>query len=69
MSKVEAVRRALLEIGPVSHEELAEFVTRQYGVKLDPRLVPVIRSTVKDRNLLDRRRPALCTARGQRRAA
>lgn len=49
MSKVEAVRRALLEIGNVSAEELAAFASRHYGVNLDPLIVPVIKATLKDR--------------------
>ena len=52
MSKVEAVRRALLEIGDVTSEELAAFVGRHYKVKLDPPIVPVIKATLKDRVVL-----------------
>ena len=58
MSKVEALRRALMEVGDVPAEELAAFIGRQYGVKVDARIVPVLRATLKDKELLAGRRRA-----------
>lgn len=49
MNQVEAIRRALAELGDVSAEELATFALARYGVKVEPRFVPVIKATIRDK--------------------
>lgn len=56
MSKVEALRRALMERGDGTSEELAGFIEQQYGVRVDPRIVPVLKATLRDKELLASRR-------------
>jgi hypothetical protein len=52
----EAVRRTLAEIGEAPAPEVAAFVERRYGVKLDPKLLPVIRATLRSRQQLEEAR-------------
>jgi hypothetical protein len=47
MDRVEAVRVALGELGEATSEEVAAFVLARYGVKVDARIVPVIREMVR----------------------
>jgi hypothetical protein len=61
MNMIEAVRLALVEIGDVTAEELVAFVKMRYSVTVGPRLVPIIKAT-----LLDKERTA---ASKQRRTA
>jgi hypothetical protein len=49
MDKMEAVRLALMEIGNVTAEELAAFVKARYGVSVRPKLVPIIKATLLDK--------------------
>ncbi len=56
MSKVEAVRRALAEVGDVSNEELAAYIERSFGVVIRPEVVPVLKATVRDLGWTARRR-------------
>jgi hypothetical protein len=43
MSKLEAVRLALEQLGDASPQELAAFIEERYGVKVQPAVVPVVR--------------------------
>jgi hypothetical protein len=52
MEKVEAVRLALAERGDLPCEELAAFVQARFGVKVEPRLLPVIKAMLRDREAL-----------------
>ena len=52
MNQVEAVRRALLELGNVSHQELADFIAVNYGVTLKPQIIPILKATIKDEEIL-----------------
>jgi hypothetical protein len=47
MNKIEAVRLALKELGEVTNENLVVFVQSRFGVKVDPKMVPVIRATLR----------------------
>lgn len=52
MTQVEAVRRALAELGDVSAEGLASFIRANYGVTVRPQIVPVLKAMLKDEELL-----------------
>jgi hypothetical protein len=56
MHKTEAVRLALAELGDAPAEELAAFVRSRYGVEVPASLVPVIKATLRDKELLERAR-------------
>ena len=63
MSQVEALRRALAELGDVSAEELAAHVRTKYGVTVRPQFVPVLKATLKDKeNLAEWRRKSQAAA-------
>jgi hypothetical protein len=47
MKQIEAVRLALKELGEVTDENLVAFVQNRYGVKLDVKMAPVIRATLR----------------------
>ena len=49
MDKVEMIRVALAEIGDVSAEELTAFAMRRFGVQINPKIVPVLKATLCDR--------------------
>jgi len=52
MTQVEAVRRALVELGDVSAEELAGFIGKNYGVVIRPQIIPILKATIKDKENL-----------------
>ena len=52
MSQVEAVRRALAELGDVSAEELAAYIRTKYGVTVRPQFVPVLKAMLRDQEIL-----------------
>ena len=60
MTMLEAVRRALAELGEVSNEELAAYVQRTFGMIIRPNFVPVLKAAVRDKENLEawRRRAA-----------
>jgi hypothetical protein len=59
------VRLALAEVGAVPATDLAAFVQRRYGVKIDPRFLPVIRASLKDREQAEQARKARAAIAGQ----
>ena len=52
MNQAEAVRRAMVELGDVPAEELAAFIGTKYGVTVRPQFVPVLKATLKDKEIL-----------------
>lgn len=44
MDQVEIVRVALAEVGDLPADELAAFAQARFGVKLNPRIVPVLKA-------------------------
>ena len=53
MDRMEAVRLALAEIGDVTAAELVMFVKDRYGVNVEPRIIPVIKATLRDKERMD----------------
>jgi hypothetical protein len=65
ITKVEMMREAVRELGDAPPEALAAFLDRRYGVKLDPRFVPVLKASLRESELLEefrRRRAATAEA-------
>jgi hypothetical protein len=58
MDKMEAFRRAVAEWGYAAPEQLASLIEREYGVRIEPRYIPLFRATVKDLEELTRLREA-----------
>jgi hypothetical protein len=57
LDKLEAVRRALRELGDGSNEEVAAFIEKAYGVAARPPVIPVLKATLRDKEMLAQRRP------------
>ena len=53
MDKIEAVRLALAEVGDVTAEELVAFVKVRYGVTVEPKIVPIIKATLRDKERME----------------
>ena len=49
MDQVEIVRVALAEVGDLPADEMAAFAQTRFGVKLNPRIVPVLKAILQDR--------------------
>lgn len=58
MSQMEVFRLAIAEIGDASAAELSSFIQEKYGVRIDPRYVPVFRATLQDQDRMTRFRQA-----------
>jgi hypothetical protein len=56
MSQVEALRLAMLELGDAPAEELAAYMGARYGVRVWPQFIPVLKATLKDKEMLAERR-------------
>jgi hypothetical protein len=48
VSKLEAVRRAVREVGEASPQDIAAFVEARFGVKILPRFVPVALASLRE---------------------
>jgi hypothetical protein len=58
ITKEEAVRLALAEVGDVSSADLAAFIEQRYGLRIDPRFIPLFRASVRDKERLEQARAA-----------
>jgi hypothetical protein len=58
MDKMEAFRLAVAEWGEAPPEQLATLIEQKYGVRIEPRYIPLFRATVKDLEELTRLREA-----------
>jgi hypothetical protein len=58
MSPVEAVEQAIALMGTATAEDLTDFMRERFGVRVQPRFVPILREMLKDR---ERRAQALRT--------
>ena len=47
MTKIEAFRRAVAEIGDATPEELAAFIESTFGVVISPQYIPLFRATLR----------------------
>ena len=52
MNQVEALRRAMADLGDASAEELAAYIGTRYGVKVRPQFVPVLKAMLRDQEIL-----------------
>jgi hypothetical protein len=56
ITKEEAVRLALAELGEASSAELAAFIERRYGMRIDPKFLPLYKASVRDKERLEQSR-------------
>ena len=62
MNPVEIIRAALAELGDVSADAMAAFAQARFGVKLNPKIVPIAKATLLDRERLAAARAARTVA-------
>jgi hypothetical protein len=62
MDKMEAFRLAVAQWGYAPPEQLASLIEREYGVRIEPRYIPLFRATVQDLEELTRLREAAWAA-------
>ncbi len=58
VTKEEAVRLALAEVGDVSAEDLSVFIQRRFGLRIEPKFVPVFKASIRAREQLEAARRA-----------
>ena len=59
VSKTVLVRQALTELGDnVPHQELALFLEQRHGLKIDVKVIPILRASVRELEILERARQA-----------
>ena len=46
MTKIDAFRQAVAEIGDATPEEMAAFIQRKFGIVIEPQYVPLFRATL-----------------------
>jgi hypothetical protein len=56
LSKLEAVRRALEQLGEATPQEIAAWVERHHGLKLRPQVVPILRASLREQEHLAKMR-------------
>jgi hypothetical protein len=56
ISKEEGVLLALAEVGEVSAEDLAGFVEGRFGLRIDPKFIPVFKASIRAREQLEEAR-------------
>jgi hypothetical protein len=61
MGRVEMVRLALQEIGDVPSQKVSSLVERKYGVKIEPKYIPLFKATIRDLEKTTRLRQAAGT--------
>jgi hypothetical protein len=66
LSKLEAVRLALAELGEATAVEVSAFVRRRFGLKVPAAFVPVVRASLLEKEALAR--SAEASARAAREA-
>lgn len=58
MDKLEMVRLALVELGDVPGQELADHIERLHGVRIDPKFLPVFKASLRNKQQLAAAREA-----------
>ncbi len=59
MSRTKLFRLALAEFPDAPAAELLSFIQEKYGVRIDPRFIPVLRASLQDLEKLNRLRQAV----------
>ena len=52
ISKEEAVRLALGKLGDRPSAHLAAFIEQRYGIRIDPKFIPIYKASVRDKERL-----------------
>jgi hypothetical protein len=58
VDKLELVQMALREIGDASAQELASFIEKKHGVRMEPKFIPLYKACIRDKWRLEAARQA-----------
>jgi hypothetical protein len=58
MERMEMVRQALVELGDAPSQDLSSFIEQKYGVRIEPKFVPLFKATIREMEKLTRLRQA-----------
>jgi hypothetical protein len=53
MTKVDMMREAMKKLGDAPAEALAGYIESNYGVKIEPKFVPILKASVREREMLE----------------
>jgi hypothetical protein len=53
MDKLAMVREALQVLGEAPATDLAAFIERKHGVKIEPKYIPIYKVSIRDKDMLD----------------
>lgn len=56
MNRLELVQQAMAEIGDANPEAFSQFLERRFGMKIDPKYIPLYKATLRDKERLARMR-------------
>jgi hypothetical protein len=62
MDKLEMLKQALQKLGDAPAPELATFIERQFGIKVDARFIPKWKASLRGRQALEQSRNAARSA-------
>lgn len=62
LNKLELVRQALLELGESPPQQVAAFIERRHGVRIDARFIPIVRASLLELEMLEQARQAARSA-------
>jgi hypothetical protein len=58
MNRMKIFRQALSELGDAPSQEMSSFIEKKYGVKIEPKFVPLFKATIRDMEKMTRQRQA-----------
>lgn len=58
LSPVEMVHRAMQELGEADDASLAAFIHERFGTRIEPRFIPILKASVREREVIERARQA-----------
>jgi hypothetical protein len=64
MDKLQMMKQALLELGEAPAPELAAFIERQFGIKVEAKFIPIWRASLRGQQALEQSRNAARSAAG-----
>ena len=56
MTLLEAVAEALTELGNTAPEKVAALVQKRFGIKIEPKYIPVYRATIQEQRRAEKTR-------------
>jgi hypothetical protein len=59
MNRMEIFRQAFSELGDAPSQDLSSFIEQKYGVKIEPKFVPLFKATIRDMEKMTRQRQAV----------